>query len=82
MAKQYWIDEIFIDISRNQIIHLGESHLLPPKSLQVLTCLAKHQGRVVGYEEIMEHVWKDTIISPNTLQSSIAQLRKVLGLFD
>lgn len=79
MAQQFWIGGFYIDLSRNQITQNKESQTLAPKALSVLTYLAQHQGKVVSQDELMEHVWKETIVSPNTLQRSIAQLRKALG---
>ena len=34
---------------------------------------------MVGQDALLDKVWPDTIVSPNTLQRSIAQLRKALG---
>jgi len=79
MAKQYWIGELFVDISRNQISQLGQSQTLPPKALLVLTHLAENRGKVVTYEELLDNVWPNTIVTPNTLQRNIAQLRKAIG---
>lgn len=79
MGKQYWIGEFFVDLSRNQISQLGQSQTLPPKALMVLTYLAENRGRVVGYDELLDAVWPNTVVTPNTLQRSIAQLRKALG---
>lgn len=79
MIKQYWIGELFVDISRNQITQLGKSQTLPPKALLVLTHLAENRGQVVSYEELLDKVWPNTIVTPNTLQRNIAQLRKAIG---
>lgn len=79
MAQQFWIGGFYIDLSRNQITQNKESQTLAPKALSVLTYLAQHQGKVISQDELMEHVWQGTIVSPNTLQRSIAQLRKALG---
>ncbi len=79
MAKQYWVGEFFVDVSRNQISQHCQSQTLPPKALIVLTYLAENRGRVVGYEELMDTVWPSSVVTPNTLQRSIAQLRKALG---
>ncbi len=79
MAKQYWVGEFYVDLSRNQISQLGQSQTLPPKALSVLTLLAKNRGKVVTYDEILDEVWADSVVTPNTLQRSIAQLRKALG---
>jgi len=47
--------------------------------LAVLTYLAENQGQVVSQEALLSKVWQGTVVSPNTLQRSIAQLRKALG---
>ncbi len=79
MAEQYWINDFFIDKTRNQITQSERSQTVPPKALAVLSYLAEHHGDVVSQDELLKHVWQDTIVSPNTLQRSIAQLRKALG---
>ena len=79
MAEQYWINDFFIDKTRNQITQSERSQTVPPKALAVLSCLAEHHGNVVSQDELLKRVWPDTIVSPNTLQRSIAQLRKALG---
>lgn len=79
MSEQYWIGGFYIDISRNQITQNNQSQTLAPKALAVLTLLAENHGKVVSQDTLLTEVWKDTVVSPNTLQRSIAQLRKALG---
>jgi len=79
MAEQYWIGGFFIDLSRNQITQNNRSQTIAPKALAVLTYLAENRGKVVSHDELFSKVWPDTVVAPNTLQRSIAQLRKVLG---
>lgn len=79
MAKQYWIGDFYVDLSRNQISQQGQPQTLPPKALLVLTHLAENKGNVVSYDELLDKVWPNAVVTPNTLQRSIAQLRKVLG---
>lgn len=79
MTEQYWIGGFFVDLSRNQITAKNQSQTLAPKALAVLTCLAEHCGAVVTQDEILAKVWPESVVSPNTLQKSIAQLRKALG---
>ncbi|MCJ8322035.1 MAG: winged helix-turn-helix domain-containing protein [Colwellia sp.] len=79
MAVQYWVGDFFVDLSRNQVTQKEQSQTIAPKALAVLTYLAENQGRVVSYDELLSNVWPDTVVTPNTLQRSIAQLRKVLG---
>jgi DNA-binding winged helix-turn-helix (wHTH) protein/Tol biopolymer transport system component len=79
MTKQYWIGGFFIEISRNQITQNKHSQTIAPKALAVLTYLAENQGKVVSHDALLDKVWPNTVVSPNTLQRSIAQLRKALG---
>ncbi len=79
MTSQYWMGDFFIDLSRNQITRRQQSQTLAPKALAVLTCLAENQGKVVSHETLLSEVWSGSIVSPNSLQRSIAQLRKALG---
>ena len=79
MAEQYWINDFFIDKTRNQITQSERSQTVPPKALAVLSYLAAHHGEVASQDDLLKHVSSDTIVYPNTLQRSIAQLRKALG---
>jgi transcriptional activator of cad operon len=79
MAKQYWVGEFFVDLSRNQISKHDQPQSLAPKALLVLTYLAKNHGKVVSYDELLDNVWPNSVVTPNTLQRSVAQLRKALG---
>jgi len=79
MTEQYWIGDFFIDLSRNQITRNMQSQVIAPKALAVLTYLAENQGKVVSHDVLLTKVWQDTVVSTNTLQRSIAQIRKALG---
>jgi len=79
MAVQYWIGGFFVDSSRNQITQNKQSQTITPKALAVLNYLAENQRKVVSHEALLAKVWQDTVVSPNTLQRNIAQLRKALG---
>lgn len=79
MAMKYWVGELYVDLTRNQISQAGIATIMAPKALAVLTLLAENQGSVVSQEQILNSVWKDTVVTPNTLQRSIAQLRKALN---
>lgn len=79
MSQQFWVNNYLIDITRNQISHQQQLTPIAPKALAVLAILAEHAGDVVSHDVLMERVWPDTIVTPNTLQRCIAQLRKAFG---
>ncbi len=78
---QYWVGDFLVDLSRNQVTHDGQSVTLAPKALAVLTHLANHAKKVISHDELLSQVWQGTVVTPNTLQKSIAQLRKVFSDF-
>lgn len=79
MTKQFWVNNYFIDVTRNQIQHQQQATLIPPKALKVLEVLASRAGEVVSHDELMDIVWENSVVGPNTLQRAIAQLRKAFG---
>ncbi|QBG36202.1 winged helix-turn-helix domain-containing protein [Litorilituus sediminis] len=77
--RQYRLEDYSIDITRNQICKAGSCIALPPKAIAVLEILIKHQGEVVSFDNLMQAVWPDTIVTANTLQRCILQLRKAFA---
>ena len=47
--------------------------------MDVLVCLARHQGRVVLKDELLAEVWPDRIITESGMVRCIAELRQLLG---
>lgn len=61
----------------NRVISASKSVRLPPKYMHVLVCLAERPGQPLSREELMEAVWKDTIVVEESLTRAISELRKV-----
>jgi DNA-binding winged helix-turn-helix (wHTH) protein len=70
------LDGYIVDFQKQTVSHDGHVVQLQSKILQVLACLIAAQGQLVTIEQLMRQVWGNTIVSPNTLQRCIAQLRK------
>lgn len=51
---------------------------LEPKSMEVLTFLARHCDQVIDSEQIIEHVWLGRPMSDNPVYKCIAKIRKAL----
>ncbi len=79
MDHPYWVADYLVDPARNQVTRSQKTYLLQPKVLAVLNILAKNAGKVVSHDTLMDEVWPDTCVSPNTLQRCIAEVRKALG---
>jgi Tol biopolymer transport system component/DNA-binding winged helix-turn-helix (wHTH) protein len=63
----------------NRISSAGKSVRLPSKYMHVLVCLAERPGEPVSREELMETVWKDTIVVEESLTRAISELRKIFN---
>jgi TolB-like protein/DNA-binding winged helix-turn-helix (wHTH) protein len=60
----------------DSIVCDGQSCHISPKAMEVLLCLARHPGRVVGKDEIFNEVWKETFVSDDSLTRCIGELRR------
>jgi len=49
------------------------------KQLALLKALYQANGAIVSQQQLLDEVWNNSVITPNTLQQTIAQLRKTLG---
>lgn len=77
--KEFFVGQFRVDMGRSQIVDRDAIVSMEPKVLQVLLLLAEKQGEVVTHQQLLDNVWKDISVAPNTLQRCITQLRKALG---
>ena len=47
--------------------------------MRVLVCLAEHAGEVVSIEDLLNQVWSDVTVAPDSVYQAVASLRRVLG---
>ena len=47
--------------------------------MQLLMCLAERAGEVVSVEELLDRVWKDVVVSQDSVYAAVAALRRTLG---
>ena len=74
----FYLNQIFIDPSRNQIFHGDECLLIEPKAMTLLCVFAQQPNKVLSQEVQLEAVWQNRIFSPCSLQRLITLLRKAL----
>jgi TolB-like protein/DNA-binding winged helix-turn-helix (wHTH) protein/Tfp pilus assembly protein PilF len=60
----------------DSIVRDGQARHISPKAMEVLSCLARRQGQVVGKEEFFSEVWKETFVSDDALIRCIGELRR------
>jgi DNA-binding winged helix-turn-helix (wHTH) protein/tetratricopeptide (TPR) repeat protein len=78
-AALYRFGEFTLDAGRAQLNRGDSTVALRPKTFDVLACLVRNAGRTVGREELMQAVWRDVIVSDDSLVQCIVELRSALG---
>ncbi len=67
-------------IPARRLLRNGDGEVtLEPRVMDLLICLARHQGDVVSGDELVEEVWHGTIVSDSPIYQTLAKLRKALG---
>lgn len=79
MTDPFQIGEWHADPSVRTLSCADAEVHLELKHMQVLALLAKHRGRVVTKERILQNVWADTFVGDEVLSRAISELRRVLG---
>lgn len=75
---KFYLQNVLVDPSRNQICHGENCELIEPKAMSLLCVLAKHPNKVLSQEILIESIWQNRVFSPSALQRLVALLRKAL----
>ena len=67
-----------VDPRRRLLWRDGSLVPLTAKALEILDALLQHRARVVTKEELLAHLWPDTVVEENTLTRHVSTLRKAL----
>jgi TolB-like protein/DNA-binding winged helix-turn-helix (wHTH) protein len=73
-AGDFRVDPALDEISRDEA-----TVKLEPRAMRVLVCLAEHAGQVVSVDQLMDVVWKDVVVTPDSVYQAVAGLRRALG---
>lgn len=70
-----------VDPALNQLRHQlsGEFRHLEPRLVKLLSHLARHQGKVVERDTLVELLWPRVIVNENSLTRAVSELRKQLS---
>lgn len=47
--------------------------------MRLLLCLAERAGEVVSIDDLLNQVWSDVVVAPDSVYQAVASLRRVLG---
>ncbi len=74
----YKVGDLIIDVSSGLIKSPQGQILLSSRAWSLLVYLLRNRGKLVNKEEIFRYVWKDTIVTEDSIRAYIKELRKVL----
>jgi len=57
----------------------GETARVEARTMRLLLCLAEHAGKVVSIDDLLNQVWSDVIVTPDSVYQAVASLRRLLG---
>ena len=77
MQDQLLINGILVDWQRAELIRGQEVVSIEPKLLAVLRSLVQANGNIVSQQQLLQAAWGETIVSANTIQRCITELRKL-----
>src|SRR5262245_55205880 len=78
-ASVYQFGDFRLDVRERRLLREGRPIALPAKVLETLKILVDRPGRLLTKDELMRHLWPDTVVEENNLSHNISVLRQVLG---
>jgi DNA-binding winged helix-turn-helix (wHTH) protein/TolB-like protein len=71
-----------MDVPARRLTSGGEAIALPPKAFELLVLLLRHSDRAMRRTELLDEVWRDTIVEEGSLGWNMSVLRRALDRSD
>jgi len=68
-----------VDPASGQISRDGETARVEARTMRLLLCLAEHPGQVVSIDDLLNQVWSDVAVAPDSVYQAVTSLRRLLG---
>jgi TolB-like protein/DNA-binding winged helix-turn-helix (wHTH) protein len=68
-----------VDPAVDEVTRDGTTIKLEPRAMRVLMHLADRHGEVVSVQELLDIVWADVVVTPDSVYTAISALRRALG---
>src|SRR4029077_18864504 len=78
-ATKLRIGDWCVNPTSGQIARDGETARVEVRTMRLLLCLAEHAGEVVSIDELLNQVWTDVIVAPDSVYQAVTSLRRLLG---
>src|SRR5580658_1887134 len=71
---EWRVNPASLEISRD-----GETARVEARTMRLLLCLAENAGEVVSIDELLNQVWSEVTVTPDSVYQAVASLRRLLG---
>jgi TolB-like protein/DNA-binding winged helix-turn-helix (wHTH) protein/tetratricopeptide (TPR) repeat protein len=78
-ADLFRVDDLIVDLGQCRVLRAGVDLKLPGLSFDLLVVLMRAAPNVVTVRRLMDIVWPDAVVSPETLSQRVKLLRAALG---
>ncbi|NQZ83864.1 MAG: winged helix-turn-helix transcriptional regulator [Colwellia sp.] len=78
MQAPFATGSLIVNFSQNQVTLNGEELILQPKVLELLIILCAANGKTLSKQELIDTLWADTVVGPDSLANTMTRLRKIL----
>src|ERR1700675_2364616 len=68
-----------VNPTSGQISRDGETARVEVRTMRLLLCLAQHAGEVVSIDDLLNQVWSDVVVAPDSVYQAVTSLRRLLG---
>jgi DNA-binding winged helix-turn-helix (wHTH) protein len=68
-----------VDLATRTLWHRGQGIPLPSRAFDALVYLVEHRHRLVGKNELIEAIWRDVVVTDDSLVHAISVLRRALA---
>lgn len=79
MQSPFVTGSLVVNFNQNKITLYGEELTIQPKVLELLIILCAANGRTLSKQELIDRLWADTVVGPDSLANTMTKLRKVLN---
>jgi TolB-like protein/DNA-binding winged helix-turn-helix (wHTH) protein len=73
------IGDWYIRAASGEISRNGETVRVDGRTMRVLLCLAEHPGEVMSIDDLLDQVWSDVSVAPDSVYQAVTSLRRLLG---
>jgi transcriptional activator of cad operon len=68
-----------VNPTSGQISRDGQTARVEARTMRLLMCLAEHAGEIVSVDDLLNQIWPEVHVSPDSVYQAVTSLRRLLG---